>query len=98
RWPRDWSSDVCSSDLFSVENVRRRADKHAAVPARHRCRPRQVIDVNRAFVEAAVAVGVLEEANPAEMGPLVPAFWIIAHLDDEQIGGAACRASGWVCV
>ena len=70
--------------VLAVKNVGRRADEDAAVPTNHRCRPRQVIDVNRAFVEAAVAVSVLEEANPAKMGCLVPPLRIIAHLDDEQ--------------
>src|SRR5439155_15852705 len=51
RWPRDWSSDVCSSDLALVEvpqlhalrDLRRRAteDRGAAVAPGHRARCRR---------------------------------------------------------
>src|SRR5439155_12531041 len=30
RWPRDWSSDVCSSDLVELGGVRRHAARRAA--------------------------------------------------------------------
>src|SRR5439155_12371709 len=83
RWPRDWSSDVCSSDLEQGEHgsgrparvveelpdVRReRAD---------RIRARLVHENDRDVVKVA-AIGIV--GRPAE-----------------EIGRASCRERGWLC-
>src|SRR6266508_5118029 len=38
RWPRDWSSDVCSSDLMTD------LERAAEAAARHPCRPVLMVD------------------------------------------------------
>src|SRR5690625_7321676 len=54
RWPRDWSSDVCSSDLnvFGVENphcypIRSRDTLHEAEPSGGPCTPSPIWRLQR---------------------------------------------------
>src|SRR5439155_18331173 len=43
RWPRDWSSDVCSSDLGRVRERHRESKRHCAI---EKCRGRSVSSRN----------------------------------------------------
>ena len=60
-------SDAVAVGVLRINDVRTRADEHAAAVAEHRRRPGKVIEEDRGFVEFSVAVGILEHANPAEL-------------------------------
>src|SRR5690625_6541849 len=57
RWPRDWSSDVCSSDLSS--KIRSNRIRHCRPSAGCRSRPRPHSALHRAFDGAPAAPLVL---------------------------------------
>src|SRR5207253_5609114 len=89
RWPRDWSSDVCSSDLVWLHEHGEEADLGPG---------------DRAWLLVDLGAGLLEEADPrdvvAELLPdvtpeaqaeLVAGLWEVS-----QIGRASCRERGEV--
>ena len=68
--------------VLEINNVRRRAHEHAALPADDRRRPRQSLGEYRALVEAPVAVRVFEQPDAPQL--FVATLRVVAHLDDEQ--------------
>ena len=70
--------------VFEVENVGGGGHKDPAVPAEHAGGPREIVGVNGAAVEAAIAVGVFEQAHATEVRLGVAEFGVIDHFDDEQ--------------
>src|SRR5690625_6046033 len=82
RWPRDWSSDVCSSDLSdSEERLRKQWE--------------EVID--RAFAEDMSPEDVTTNAV-AGPGRKAVAVWVAKQQGTlaGQIGRASCRERGWI--
>src|SRR3546814_2563017 len=77
----DWSSDVCSSDLFETEHV---ADAIEIGPARF------LVDANGAV---ALDVRMAADRRDARAGLAIVALEEeqIGDLLDEQIGRASCR-------
>src|SRR5207253_8078790 len=88
RWPRDWSSDVCSSDL-----------RESVVPdeVEYQCAS---VDLRRSFLTELILSGDLDRITTDLMARLAarcagqePAPEAIAA--EEQIGRASCRERGW---
>src|SRR5437870_8354668 len=67
RWPRDWSSDVCSSDLRTARpasrarRARRRGRRSARRPRRDRTRDRKSTRLNSSHVAISYAVFCLKK-------------------------------------
>src|SRR5207253_7655027 len=86
RWPRDWSSDVCSSDLVRAYHGKRTIPK-AYVTRMHLAAPATTdywVNDQRGdplFV-------VTADANPAMTRMLVP---VLSEVRQLQIGRASCR-------
>src|SRR5690625_6085814 len=82
RWPRDWSSDVCSSDLMSIE-----ADQQRVAVQRFYGHVACVEFLNIAF---AIAARLREEFA-------APVLVHVERDEIEEIGRASCRArvEGW---
>src|SRR5207253_4811487 len=87
RWPRDWSSDVCSSDLVAV---RRR------IPlGRHRLDERgRHLQLLR--LDADGRGGLLRDVELRQRLQLI----VVAQQEKHEIGRASCRERGelWVVV
>src|SRR5207253_4059152 len=88
RWPRDWSSDVCSSDLLTEDDVRAAAAREA--PARERREPlrgvRRLIAENTARAHREIpAVTWLEECD------------FTGVRSEERRVGKECRCRGAAC-
>src|SRR5439155_5024207 len=84
RWPRDWSSDVCSSDLAGPA---RRPSRCTC--ARDLARAQVHLDGRRAGPAVGGAVG-LEAARPARLGAGLP-----RSRSEERRVGKECRERGW---
>ncbi|MBA4105298.1 MAG: hypothetical protein C0485_06035 [Pirellula sp.] len=68
--------------VLEVQNLRRRRDEDAAVVAEDRRRPAKSVGVDRAPLEAAVMVGVFEQADPTN--PVVRVLAVAEHFHDEE--------------
>ena len=68
--------------VLHIEDVWRIADEDAAPPGHHRRRPGEVGGEDRGPIVSAVAVVVMEQADPTEPLPLVLA--VAPHLGDEE--------------
>src|SRR5207253_8252874 len=93
RWPRDWSSDVCSSDLASDDNdlladgelvtevyVKQEIDAFV-----------HSIEINTRNAEITATMGTHRDQNGIES--------LLAQIrDHEEIGRASCREREEVCV
>src|SRR5690606_40443609 len=87
RFSRDWSSDVCSSDLVLVPG--RRLGRFGA-PG--------VLDVALSGLRAAdfSALGVKLSSRPAGSGWTGPGISLLVDADEPwQLGRASCRECGW---
>src|SRR5207253_8539666 len=87
RWPRDWSSDVCSSDL---------ADAHAIVHAQHR---KVIVDLVAAFdsEERRDPAGF---HDPLDIGGRCGEFDLVLvsiERSEERRVGKECRARWRMC-
>src|SRR5439155_11945235 len=82
RWPRDWSSDVCSSDLFEQAG--------ATVEPVQPFMTRAMIDGMDDFwrMRAWLDIAALDESRRARVLP-----FIVAWAQRGQIGRASCRES-----
>src|SRR5207253_8019220 len=94
RWPRDWSSDVCSSDLLDLDRTaggfQRVARFERLAVHRHRAtRNVHVAFALRRDLEAS-ALGAVEKAR-VEQRILIHGHGAI------EIGRASCRERGKVC-
>src|SRR5439155_7829042 len=93
RWPRDWSSDVCSSDLFETMGMHVLAGRDFNWFDRNRTTPRKAI-VNQAFARR-----FFPGRNPIgeRFGYAGPGG--AARADNEiigvEIGRASCRERVW---
>ena len=65
--------------VLAEDNIGCRPDEHTATVTENRRRPRQAVQINRALVEAAVAVGVLKSADAPES--FRASLGVVAHLD-----------------
>src|SRR5690625_7138185 len=89
RWPRDWSSDVCSSDLD--ETLGHTVHAPARIPRILRISPREGAEVSTTAIHAGWA-------GDDQHGALVPPVYATSaygHRDHrslkDQIGRASCR-------
>src|SRR5690606_41191098 len=94
RFSRDWSSDVCSSDLGQGSLYRHFPDRMAlavAVFDENVSRLEELVDapsttlddfLNRVIEQALVSTAIIE--------------MISLNRDDQQIGRASCRERGWM--
>src|SRR5207253_5774941 len=88
RWPRDWSSDVCSSDLYRVVAATDERELSAADAAFTRTLGLSLGVLALALV-AAVAIQVRVGLRPLHrLSTGVAAI-------REEIGRASCRERGW---
>src|SRR5207253_6917228 len=87
RWPRDWSSDVCSSDLDALValDVRERAvEAVVALPRRLRRGDRPLGRLPR---HLALRRRLARDERRGQPGP---------PPGGDQIGRASCRERGWM--
>src|SRR5690625_6356448 len=91
RWPRDWSSDVCSSDLLAVQH-----DVTARLHFVGKVAPQ---DVARTLADADLSVVYVrptclsyEDSLPNKLFEAIHAGIPVAAAD--QIGRASCRERG----
>src|SRR5207253_5949151 len=91
RWPRDWSSDVCSSDLHVIRLEARPANAEGAgavtirdlVRNALRMRPDRIVVGE---VRGAEALDMLQAMNTGHEGSLST-----CHANTPEIGRASCR-------
>src|SRR5206468_4762087 len=86
RSDRDWSSDVCSSDLVVRADEKLRAGANALLLA-------AAVDVLASATEAHEARHALDDANP-DGPPPPPALFEVMGRSEERRVGKECR-SGW---
>src|SRR5207253_8156793 len=84
RWPRDWSSDVCSSDLDFYHSLLRTSWLRTLLLLAS-----AFLLVNVVFAFAYAEAGGVANARP---GSLLDAFFF------SEIGRASCRERGWMLV
>jgi hypothetical protein len=70
--------------VFEVEQIGCGGHEDPAIPAEEAGGPGEIVGIDGAAVEAAVAVGVFEQADATEVGLGVAEFGVIDHFDDEQ--------------
>src|SRR5439155_14431830 len=81
RWPRDWSSDVCSSDLFNSSRGQVEFNlliTSGGMPSAH------------AAVVTSLALTTL-----ILQGARSPLFGVVAVRSEERRVGKECRSGGW---
>src|SRR5690625_6045114 len=86
RWPRDWSSDVCSSDLERLDAERDRA----AAPRRRRLGPQH--HHRRPRLGAPCARGFWHLTPPV---PTLIMYQQPVPRSEERRVGKECRCGGW---
>src|SRR5207253_4625489 len=95
RWPRDWSSDVCSSDLASPSvkrgEIYRTQEK---VPERGH-KPGFYVVVSRNFIARNDDVSTVI-CTPVYSEILGLRSEVVLGVEDGQIGRASCRERGWM--
>src|SRR5215208_8339516 len=80
RWPRDWSSDVCSSDLVGTDDAIAAGGERARKAIEVAALPAQAVDADRDAIALRIAplgvgdpvkmlLGDAEELIGAELGP-----------------------------
>src|SRR5438309_6370905 len=86
RWNCDWSSDVCSSDLFDAGNVARVGTDQEAIAALLRVEPDECARLDHLLAQLIVlrlrAVAPVDLVGPAQDNHLF------------EIGRASCRERG----
>src|SRR5207253_5175183 len=97
RWPRDWSSDVCSADLAKLTAARERAAKLAEAFGE---RPGLVATAVRvsATRDVAAAEAELAKVKKAEANPTDPAAELAGSVktrSEEGRGGKGGGGGGW---
>src|SRR5437660_2013226 len=89
RWPRDWSSDVCSSDLCGL------AVRAELVEAYRQAFTGDPVSAYGGVIACNRAV---DAATAEAMGDLfIEVLAAPAFEPDAQIGRASCRERGWMC-
>src|SRR5207253_6066994 len=90
RWPRDWSSDVCSSDLHWIDFIRI-APIHVGgiTEARKICVLADTYFVRTAF-HGASDLGPIGQAAAVHLDLAIPNFGVQEWMNF-QIGRASCR-------
>src|SRR5207253_3326381 len=86
RWPRDWSSDVCSSDLRAHPPAGQLLLNDAPVDT-------EVEELGR---QTGAVAKLLPRSGGGVLGLAQDAARHRARLDHRQIGRASCRERGWV--
>src|SRR5439155_5929334 len=92
RWPRDWSSDVCSSDLmFMSIDCERRRTAVARTPV--------MVKVLGALIRPGatvivMAAGFRPGARKAASGPTVNVKCSVRYRSEERRVGKECRSGG----
>src|SRR5207247_7857624 len=95
---RDWSSDVCSSDLLLLTLAGLLNERRSAGPAYDR-QGRRILGLFAAFCVASIASATLGETGPESLIELVTYFWLCVALVVicQQIGRASCREGVEIC-
>src|SRR5207253_8528946 len=90
RWPRDWSSDVCSSDLFIFESlIRSEAHGRSSGQGAHRM-IRMLTGGLAALVLAAAAIAPAQSYHRDQQKNQ----WKNLAIGAGEIGRASCRERG----
>src|SRR5207248_3569011 len=93
RWPRDWSSDVCSSDLReALRVVRRGLNPRVVPPVAAKVRAATEVEAGRSRSDAAVVV-LLQHARIPEANPIGFPVGRTTEAAAET-GRASCREIG----
>src|SRR5207253_7734255 len=88
RWPRDWSSDVCSSDLMQAGSSGLRKAVLIAVPTASG-KSALALDLAQKFG------GVVINADSMQVYRDLRIITARPSVEDEEIGRASCREGVW---
>src|SRR5206468_5477595 len=97
RSDRDWSSDVCSSDLAAARPVRLTARAHdlgAAVPARWTSRNRRTIPQDKCAEETDPFAATFRVASPSTTGANLSLSVQVTRSEERRVG-KGCRTEEW---